>query len=189
MSTRAINVILLLLLATAGVLAWSIRKDPGKPNIEILPDMTRSIPYDSFAPNRVFPDGKTLRQPPAHTVPRGALRARFAATEEDAVRAGQELTSPFSAEDQDALRRGGRVYQSFCLPCHGPRGAADGMVVKKGYPAPPALSSPGTVALADGTIFHIITHGKGNMPPHASQIAQEDRWKAVLHIRSLQAAR
>ena len=189
MSTRAINVILVLLLATAGVLAWSIRKDPGKPNIEILPDMTRSVPYDSFAPNKVFADGKTLRQPPPNTVPRGALHARFEATEEDAVRAGQELTNPFSATDQDALRRGGRVYQSFCLPCHGPRGAGDGMVVKKGYPAPPALSSAGSVELPDGTIYHIITHGKGNMPPHASQINQEDRWKAVLHIRSLQAAR
>lgn len=189
MSTRTINVILLLLLATAGVLAWSIRKDPGRPNIEILPDMTRSIPYDSFAPNRVFADGKTLRQPPAHTVPRGALRTRFAATEQDALRAGQELASPFSAEDQDALRRGGRAYQAFCLPCHGPSGAGDGTVVKKGYPAPPALSSPETVGLADGTIFHIITHGKGNMPAHASQISEEDRWKAVLHIRSLQAAR
>ena len=103
MSTRAINVILLLLLATAGVLAWSIRKDPGKPNIEILPDMTRSIPYDSFAPNSVFPDGKTLRPPPLHTVPRGAIRTRFAATEEDAVRAGQELENPFSTLEVGAL--------------------------------------------------------------------------------------
>jgi hypothetical protein len=36
-------------------------------------------------------------------------------------------------------------------------------------------------------MFHIITYGKGNMPPHAAQISREDRWKVILHIRSLQA--
>jgi mono/diheme cytochrome c family protein len=41
--------------------------------------------------------------------------------------------------------------------------------------------------LADGQIFHIVTHGQGLMPAHGSQVAQEDRWKIVHYIRSLQS--
>lgn len=189
MSVRTIDIVLLLVLAAAGVLAWSVRRDPSKPNIEVLPEMVRSVPYDSFAPNPVFPDGKTLRQPPAHTVPRGMIPTRYAGALEGREGAGSELANPFSAEDGDALHRGGKVYQSFCAPCHGPGGDGDGPVVQRGFPAPPPLTSPDSAALPDGAIFHIVTRGKGNMPPHAAQIAEEDRWKTVLHIRSLQASR
>ena len=108
MSGRVINLILIVMLATAGVLAWTVRKDPSRPNIEILPEMAYSIAYDSFAPNPVFADGKTLRQPPLHSVPRGMSPTRFAATDEDAARAGREWINPFSADDPQVLRRGPR---------------------------------------------------------------------------------
>ena len=189
---RSINGLLLAMLVISGILAWKIRKDPARPNFEIMPDMTYSVPYDSFALNPAFPDGKTLRRPVAHTIPQGFTPLPYEATEQDAIRAGEELTNPLSADDpdapdQEAIARGGRVYGTFCRPCHGPTGAGDGTVVQKGYPAPPALTSQETMALPDGRVFHIITHGQGNMPPHAAQIAEEDRWKAMLHIRSLQA--
>ena len=40
----------------------------------------------------------------------------------------------------------------------------------------------------DAQIFGIITNGTGGMPAYDSQIAREDRWKAVLHVRQLQNA-
>jgi len=186
MNTRAINLVLILLLATAGILAWSIRKDQSRPNFEIMPDMARSVPYDSFSQAEAFPDAKTMQQPAPRTIPRGFRPFAYEATEEDAIRAGEELTNPYSGEDVEEARQGGRVYLSFCLPCHGPKGAGDGAAVKRGFPAPPALSSPDSRALPDGRIFHLITRGQGNMPAHGAQISQEDRWRAVLHIRSLQ---
>jgi hypothetical protein len=35
-------------------------------------------------------------------------------------------------------------------------------------------------------LFHIITYGQTNMAAYASQVAREDRWAAILHIRHLQ---
>ena len=186
MSNRAINVILLLALLTSGMLAWNIRKDPAYPNFEILPEMVHSIPYDSFSPADSFPDGKTLREPVPNTIPRGYLPISYEPGEQEARRAGEELTNPYAAEDAPAQRRGRRIYDSFCQPCHGPKGQADGLVISRGFPAPPSLTAPEAKGLPDGRVFHIITYGQGNMPSHASQIAREDRWKAVLYIRLLQ---
>jgi len=41
--------------------------------------------------------------------------------------------------------------------------------------------------MRDGQLFHILTFGQGNMPAHAAQLSREDRWKAVVHIRTLQS--
>lgn len=41
--------------------------------------------------------------------------------------------------------------------------------------------------MKDGQLFHIITYGQGNMPPYAVQVTQDDRWKIIAYIRSLQA--
>jgi hypothetical protein len=49
------------------------------------------------------------------------------------------------------------------------------------------LLAENAMKLPDGTIFHLITYGRGNMPSLASQIEPMDRWRAVLGVRSLQA--
>jgi hypothetical protein len=35
-------------------------------------------------------------------------------------------------------------------------------------------------------MFHVITMGRNNMPSHAAQVAHDDRWKVILHVRKLQ---
>jgi mono/diheme cytochrome c family protein len=35
-------------------------------------------------------------------------------------------------------------------------------------------------------MFHILTYGQKNMPSYASQVSEDDRWKAILYVRSLQ---
>lgn len=181
------NLLLLAALAVAAVMAWTIRRDPSRPGLEIMPDMAHSVPFDSFAENPVFADGKTLQPPPEGTIPRGALPVHYKATPEDLIRAGEELTNPYASNDEDAVRRANRVYQAFCSHCHGLGGAGDGPVAMRGFPAPPSLLAPEARALADGAIYHIVTFGRGNMPAHAAQISRDDRWKVILHIRSLQS--
>ncbi|MBI4444201.1 MAG: c-type cytochrome [Acidobacteria bacterium] len=189
MRPRSLNLFLLISIVIIGALNWIIRRDFSQPNLEFLPEMVRSVPYDSFAPNPNFPDGKTLQQPVPGTIPRGFLPLHYEATPQDAERAGEELSNPYSMQDTEALQRGDRVYSNFCLPCHGPAGRGDGPVILRGYPAPPPLISNRAIRMKDGQIFHIITYGQRNMSPHATQIAREDRWKVILHIRTLQLPR
>jgi mono/diheme cytochrome c family protein len=158
--------------------------DPTETNREFVPEMVDSIPYDSFAENPVTRDKKTLIAPVKGTIPRGFTPFHYGDSLEEAARAGRELESPISPSAENAAR-GEKVWKSFCVPCHGQGGLGDGPVIPR-FPAPPSLLAKNALELPDGRIFHIITKGQGLMPAHGTQISAEDRWKVILHVRSLQ---
>jgi mono/diheme cytochrome c family protein len=187
MTRPAMNLGLLAALLVTVALNLAFRPDPGRPNFEYFPDMAHSPRSNSFAPNQVFGDGKTLQRPPEGTIPRGFMPLHYQATPEDAVRAGVELVNPVASTDSDARERGAFVFSTMCQPCHGAGGRGDGPVAQRGFPPPASLVAQKTVDMRDGQIFHIITYGQANMPSYASQIAREDRWKVVSYIRWLQS--
>ncbi len=186
MFMRPIDVVLLLALLACVLVTWTAGRDFSQPNVEFLPDMAHSVAYDAYAPNPNFPDGKTLQAPPAGTIPRDLMPLHYAATPEDAARAGRELRSPLVGDDPKVLARGAFVFASFCQPCHGPTGAGDGPVARRGFPPPPPLVAKHARQLRDGQIFHVVTYGQGNMPSHATQLSRRDRWCVIAHIRELQ---
>lgn len=179
-----------LLLVLAAVLAMNFLAlpNPSQPNWEFLPDMVHSPAYTSESANPNFADGKTLQPPVPGTVSQGREPLHYAAADAEAIRAGQELRNPLSAKDALSAERGAHVFQNFCMPCHGGGGQGDGPVALRGYPAPPSLVTGNTTKMADGQLFHIITYGRGNMPPQAGLLSPQDRWAAILHIRSLQTS-
>ncbi len=185
-STRKLNIVLLLVFLTSLGLNWAARRDPTQPNREPLPEMVRTPRYNAFAPNPNFVDGKTLRPPVPGTIPRGYLPLHYTAAKEDALRAGEELQSPLASADAGAAQRGAFVFTNFCLECHGAAGRGDGPVTLRGVPAPPSLLAERALNMKDGQMFHVLTYGQGNMPPYAAQLSREDRWKAILFVRSLQ---
>jgi mono/diheme cytochrome c family protein len=156
------------------------------PGYEFIPDMARSVPYDAFDLNPVTRNGQTLQRPVPGTVARGALPFRYAATPEEAERAGRELTDPFPPSPE-VLARGEAVYGTFCQVCHGRTGQGDGPIIPK-FPNPPAYNSDRVRALPEGRIFHVITRGTALMPAYAAQISPEDRWKVIRYVQRLQAA-
>src|SRR6185295_12577433 len=161
------------------------RHDPASPGYTYMPDMAYAVSYDAYAPNPNTRDGQTLQRPVAGTIPRGFRPLHYAATAVDAERAGRELANPFTATPED-LARGEAVFRTFCRVCHGDRGLGDGPIIPK-FPAPPSYHSDRLLRMADGQIFHTITYGTALMPSYAAQITPEDRWRAVLFVRRLQA--
>jgi mono/diheme cytochrome c family protein len=171
----------------AGGLGLGCSRPGASPGWEFMPDMARSGRYNAFSPNPVTRDGLTLQRPVAGTLPRGALAFHYAATPEDAERAGRELHDPFAATPE-VLARGAAVYATFCWVCHGPTGQGDGPLIPK-YPNPPAYNSERVRAFPEGQIFHVITRGTSLMPSYATQISPEDRWRVVRYVQHLQALR
>jgi len=134
----------------------------------------------------VMRDGKTLQAPVPGTVSRSFEPFDYAATPEDAARAGRELVSPLAMTPEN-LARGDQVFHTVCYVCHGDAGRGDGPVVPR-FPQPPSLVAGHARGLPDGQIFHIITRGQGLMPSHAAQVQPADRWRVIQYIRSLQAS-
>lgn len=142
----------------------------------------------------VFANGQTNQIPPKGTIPRGFMPLHY--TSDDAGRKDAEsLKNPFEATPEN-LARGAERFAIFCTPCHGKMGGGDGLVAKRGIAGMPLnipkrgvvlpSEKPLVSEMPDGHIFHIMSYGRGNMPSYASQIAQEDRWKIILHLRTLQ---
>lgn len=181
-----LNLFLAVALVLCVAFGFLIRPQRSRPNVEFLPEMVRTAAYKAYSANPNFPDGKTLQEPPSDTIPRGFRTVDYQATEADAIRAGEELSNPYDFEDLAAFTRGALVFRTWCLPCHGATGRGDGPVAMRGYPAPPPLTSEKTLALKEGRMFHILTYGQKNMPPYRSQVSEDDRWKAILYVRSLQ---
>lgn len=179
---------LILAAALLASLAANVLIEPRttKRNWEYLPEMVRTASYASYSANPNFADGRTLQLPPAGTLARGAKPFPFANTEADALRAGEELQNPYLPEDLDASARGRDVYVTFCQACHGAGGRGDGPVAMRGFPAPPPLNSANAMAMRDGRVYHLITYGQKKMPAYAAQIGPQDRWRAVLYVRTLQ---
>jgi len=177
--------ILLVMVLAAG---WAYHHGPDSRGYEFIPDMAHSLAYDAYSTNPIFRDGKTLQAPVPGTIAVGAaLPFRYAATPQDAERAGRELHNPFPASHA-VLVRGQQVYTTFCAVCHGVRGAGDGPVIQtRKFPNPPSYTDRRLLDMPDGQMFHVITRGTELMPSYAGQISAEDRWKAIHYIRLLQA--
>ncbi len=87
--------------------------DPRQTNLEYLPEMIDSLPYDSFAPNPNTRDGKTLMAPPRGAIPRGFAPLHYGPGPEEAARAGRELTSPLP-DAPEHVARGKVLFKRFC---------------------------------------------------------------------------
>ncbi len=83
------------------------------------------------------------------------------------------------------IEEGKHLYLGFCAPCHGINGQGDGKVGEQ-YKGIPNYSVGRYKTLSEGHIFHVITHGKGRMWPHKSQLSPEERWKVVHYVQKLQ---
>ncbi|RMD89094.1 MAG: cytochrome c [Calditrichaeota bacterium] len=169
-------------LVTFGLIK-GLQRDFTKPNYEYFADMAYSPAYHAQEPNPVFASGITEQLPVPGTLPRGATFFPYGPSEEDNLRAGEELVNPFKPTEEN-LKRGKHLFETFCAPCHGFHGNGDGPLIPK-YPNPPSFKTARFRSIKDGSIYHTITYGKRKMPSHASQIKPEDRWKIILYVNKL----
>ena len=133
-------------------------------------DMSRQAKVLEQRAGALFGNG---RQPPAGSVARGQLQREALARQRPALSA-------------DLLARGEAGYQTFCTPCHGLSGLGDGLVVGRGFPAPPSFIEPRLLNASDDQLMQVIADGRGLMYGFASRIQPDERWAIVAHLRVLQ---
>jgi len=186
---------------TAGLL--SCGSDPNDTGTEFAPNMYNSVGYEPMTQlqgdtNKINPYGMNMRLPVAGTVSRkkysgaDSLKKAFLAQElvaktvpNDSISYSEALLkNPLTATPEN-IEAGKLQYERFCQHCHGEAGKGDGLVAKQ-YKGVPVYSSDALKDVNDGHIYHVITHGKGRMWPHGSQISSENRWKIVLYVHELQ---
>jgi mono/diheme cytochrome c family protein len=132
--------------------------------------------YDAYAPSKIWPNGSEAQPLPAGVVAQGDLARTSGAKEPPPV--------------TDSLMRTGREnFDVFCSPCHGLAGDGDGMIVQRGFPAPPSYHTDRLRRAPAQHFFDVITDGYGVMYSYASRVRPHDRWAIVAYIRALQESR
>ena len=197
-----------ILLIVVGISLWSCKAKDDFQGLEYAPNMYHSVPYDALSqitdedegqwlsnredglgefynsnPNN--PHSMNMREPVPNTVKRsesGYLPYRI--HKDSAEYAGRVLVNPIDSTTE-VVAEGKALYSIYCIACHGEKGQGDGLVGKV-FLGVPAYNLGRVKELPEGQIFHTITHGRGRMMAHSSQVSVDERWKITRYIQVLQ---
>lgn len=137
----------------------SCASDPNSPGVEYMPDMYQSPAVELYGEHT--------------TPPEGTISVHQRDVDVEAL-----------LLDSNAIAEGQELYEIHCIVCHGPEGKGDGSVPSTGkYPPPPAYSN-----LSSEHIYEIATNGKNAMGSYEYQLDDEERWKVVAYIQTLQSS-
>ena len=179
------------------------KDDPGT---EYAPNMYHSVPYEPltqitdeesgswvssldngvgeyYNSNPNNPNAQNMLVPPENSVPRSEYLP-YRIPKDSFELAGRVLTNPFDST-AEVVSEGKSLYAIYCTHCHGDKGLGDGKVGEV-YAGVTAYNSVAVKDRPQGHIFHVITHGKGRMMAHGSQVSPEDRWKIARYVQTLQ---
>lgn len=175
---------------------------------EYAPQMYHSVPYEGlsqvtdeqagqlisnredgkgefFNSNPHNPNRMNMRQPPENTVSRNRYGLLPYNIPKDSLELAARLLKNPLPDDRAVLAEGLELYKRFCTHCHGATGGGDGLVGQV-YMGITPYNSAAVKDKTEGHIYHVITHGKGRMHSHASQLAPMERWKIVRYVQTLQ---
>jgi mono/diheme cytochrome c family protein len=144
-------------------------------------DMQDQPKYKPLAPSRFFSDGKSARQLVEGTVPFQPGGKAISSM----IDGAKTTTLPFALTPQ-VMDRGQERFNIYCAPCHGRLGYGDGMVVQRGFLAPPSYHIDRLRQAPVGHFYDVMTNGFGAMPSYADKVAPRDRWAVAAYIRALQ---
>jgi cytochrome c5 len=176
-------------------------RDPKSPGLEFAPNMYLPVGYEPFRQveaHPINPMGLNMRKPVDGTVSRRNFDTKLGSGDTTAITdimvynvpkdsisiAERTLTNPVPLTEK-TLADGKVLYERYCQHCHGENGEGNGSVGQV-YKGVPSYKAEAYQNMNDGHIFHVITHGKGRMWPHGSQLNPEERWKVVHYVHQLQ---
>ena len=157
--------------------------DKRERNIQYMPDMYEAVPYEPYAevPDSLFSNGMEARLPVEGTIKRGYIPYELKNTNED-YESSKSNVSPL-AKTKENLDRGKYLYGIYCVNCHGKKGDGQGnfSTTEKILGIPSYKDRD----ITEGSIYHVIVHGKGIMGSHAVQLTPKERWQVTQYVLEL----
>ncbi len=161
------------------------KRQPGK---IYMPDMAYSRAYEAYAPNNLSNENiNYVGAPVEGTVRRGDLFPDYLTNDSAGYAMSAQMQNPLAPITPDQMKEAERLYNINCAICHGAKMDAQGPLSATGkIPAVANLTLAQYVAMPEGTMFHSITYGKGNMGSYAPQLSREQRWRVIQYVKAVQ---
>jgi len=161
-------------------------KNNETPNYQFFPQMYQSPSYETYGAYDIFPGEQSAMLPAEGTISRGHSLFDYGSSTAEYDRAKAELMSPLDSTQVD-FARGKELYDIYCSACHGAKGDGQGNLVKRekilGIPS----YDDAIRAINEGSIYHVIYHGKNAMGSHKNQLKEEERWQVAAYVMKLKA--
>ena len=163
----------------------SSKRDPGK---IYMPDMAYSRAYEAYAGNDLAEKNiNYIPAPVEGTIKRGELFPYSLPNDSNGYKMSAGIQNPLPPLNDKELQEAGRLYNINCGICHGAKLDAQGPLGTGGkIPAIANLTLKQYVEMPEGTMFHSVTYGKGNMGSYASQLSRKQRWEVIQYVKSVQ---
>jgi mono/diheme cytochrome c family protein len=166
-----------------------VRRSPGR---VYMPDMAYSRAVETYSSTEgLQKEGVHYTAMPVKgTIARGDMLDIYP-YENDSTGYTQSASvkNPLNVDSIDK-KEAERLYLVNCGICHGSKLDGNGPLWKDGngpYPAAPKnLMGDDMKKMAEGTMFHSVTYGKGQMGSYASQLSTMQRWMVIAFIKSKQ---
>jgi mono/diheme cytochrome c family protein len=140
--------------------------------------------YKPLAASDFFPDAQSARPRVRGTMFHGDTDLGGLP---EGRRADGDLITAFPVPvTRELLARGQDRFDIFCSPCHGRVGNGDGIVVERGFPAPPSYHIDRLRQAPIGHFVDVIANGLGAMSSYSTRVPPADRWAIAAYIRALQ---
>ena len=158
--------------------------DKRTPQLQYMPDMYESVAYNTDGENglngnpvNMKPVGGTIfcRQKPAYDI---------LDTNDGYERAKSELKNPFDKTEKN-LENGKKMYTIYCTSCHGKKGDGNGYLSQADKFS--GIPNYKDRDITEGSIYHVLMHGKNLMGSHSSQLTYKERWQVVQYVEVLRA--
>lgn len=137
------------------------------------PPLTNQPKYKTYSAAPGWPDNQSARDTVPGTVARGEPLGPIP----------DKLPMPLT---RSLLEHGREQFEIFCTPCHGLTGYGNGIVVQRGFPAPPSYHSERLRNAPLRHFYDVISSGYGVMYSYSDRVAPTDRWAIAAYIRALQ---
>ncbi|MBX2938528.1 MAG: cytochrome c [Ferruginibacter sp.] len=173
------------------------KESPGR---VYMPDMAYSRAYETYAlqDSTVITTDVTKRggsaiyynaKPVRGTIKRGELFPYDVPNTPEGYIQSAGVQNPIADMSVIEMPEAKRLYQINCAVCHGDKADGQGPLATSGKVGGIAnLTLPMYTGMADGTMFHSLTYGRGLMGSYASQLDRRQRWMVINYLRTLQPA-
>ena len=158
--------------------------DKRTPQLQYMPDMYESVAYNTDGENGLNGNPVNMK-PVGGTIPRGGHPAYdILDTNDGYERAKSELKNPLDKTEKN-LENGKKMYTIYCTSCHGKKGDGNGYLSQADKFS--GIPNYKDRDITEGSIYHVLMHGKNLMGSHSSQLTYKERWQVVQYVEVLRA--
>lgn len=188
MIKKLIDITGIAFLVVAMVSCGDAHRDTGR---AYMPDMTYSRAYETYSSKEelekrgIYYSGR----PVEGTIARGEMMPYSLKNDSTGYIQSAGIKGPVAKEAIN-MKEAERLYLVNCGICHGTKLDGNGPLWKDGNgpytAAPKNFMDNDMKAMPEGTMFHSVTYGKGQMGSYASQLNTKQRWEVIAYIKSKQ---